>query len=176
MAGPARLLLLLAASAALGGCVLPGPALYLTGEQQELEQAMAGTPVQVVRKGDAVLLRMPNDVTFAVDRAEVASAFAPVLDAMAEVIARYPETEVRVTGHADSTGTEAHNQALSERRAASVGAALAAKGVARARLAMNGEGENAPIASNETEEGRAENRRVEVVVQPLRLAEAAPTP
>jgi len=161
-------LLLALTAMALSGCVLPGPALHMDGEQQELEQRMAGTSVKVIRKGDAIILRMPSDVTFAVDRAEIAPDFFPVLASMAETIAKYADTNVQVTGHADSTGTEEHNQALSERRAASVGAFLAGKGVQRPRLILAGRGENSPIASNETEEGRAENRRVEVVLEPLR--------
>jgi len=173
MTRPAALLLALAALS-LGGCVLPGPALYMTGEQQELEQRMAGTSVKVIRKGDAIILRMPSDVTFAVDRAEIAPDFFPVLASMAETIAKYADTNVQVTGHADSTGTDEHNQALSERRAASVGGYLAGEGVERSRLVMAGRGENSPIASNETETGRAENRRVEVILEPLKPQPVAP--
>lgn len=161
----AMLAVLLAALPALGGCLLPGPSLYQEGQQEELQRRLAGTLVQVIRKGDMVILRMPSDVTFAVDRAEIARSFHPVLDIMAEVIAKDPDGHVQVTGHADATGTEAHNQGLSERRAAAVSAYLTGKGVGRARVAVEGLGENAPIASNETEEGRAMNRRVEVVLQ-----------
>ena len=170
---PFQILPILAAASLLGGCVLPGPALQLAGQQEELERQLAGTPVKVIRKGDALILRMPSDVTFAVDRAEVAPAFYPVLAGMASTIAKYSDTRVEVTGHADSTGTEAHNQGLSERRAASVGAVLASQGVGRARLVLSGRGEDSPIASNDIEEGRAANRRVEVVLEPIRPSTGA---
>ena len=174
MTRPVALLAVLAAAFALAGCVLPGPAFYIDGEQHELEQALAGTPVKVIRRGDALILRMPSDVTFDIDRAEISPSFFPILDSMASVIAKYAQTTVEVTGHADSTGTEEHNQVLSEHRATSVGTYLASKGVQRSRIDLDGEGENSPIASNETEEGRAANRRVEVTLQPTVAQVLAP--
>ena len=151
---------------------MPSP--HLTSEQSEFERRLAGTPVKVIRRGDDIILRMPSDVTFQVDRAEIQPAFYPVLDTMSETLVQYGETRVQVTGHADSTGADAYNQALSERRAASVGVYLNRKGVVRARLSMDGQGESAPIASNDTDEGRALNRRVEIVVQPFRPQPGSP--
>jgi outer membrane protein OmpA-like peptidoglycan-associated protein len=164
------------ACAGLAGCVLPAPSPYMSGEDDDIERRFEGMPVTVIRRGDAVILRMQSDVTFAVDRAEIAPSFAPVLATMAEIIGEHPDATVQITGHADSTGAEAYNEALSHRRAASVGAWLARLGVARERLVMTGEGENAPIASNETEEGRAQNRRVEVMLEPVALAQPPDKP
>lgn len=153
---------------ALGGCA----STYVDAEQTELERRLAGTPVKVVRRGDDVILTLPNDVTFAVDRAEIAPAFFPVLNTISEQLAKTPNTRVSITGHADSTGTDTHNQLLSERRAAVVGAYFAYRGLRYDRLTMEGEGERSPVASNDAAEGRALNRRVEVLVQPVRPAPA----
>ena len=87
--------------------------------------------------------------------------------AVALVLKEYNKTSVSVYGHADSTGSDAYNQQLSERRALSVSNYLAAQGVAPARLKAIGFGESSPIADNSTEYGRAANRRVEIVIDPI---------
>jgi outer membrane protein OmpA-like peptidoglycan-associated protein len=170
----AAILTALALASGLAGCILPGPAYYMDGQEAELRRALAGTPVRVIRKGDAIILRMPSDVTFAFDRADLDPAFHPVLTTMAQTIAKYGQTRVQVSGHADAMGSDAYNLALSERRASTVGAFLEARGVQHSRLALAGYGENSPIASNDTEEGRATNRRVEVMLQPMSVEAIAP--
>lgn len=140
---------------------------YMDKQQAELRRDLAGTGIDVQRQGDNIILDMPSDVTFGVDRAEVQSQFYPTLDKVAAALTRYPQTMIDVVGHADSTGAAGYNQTLSERRAGSVADYLMNRGVIRDRLFVAGRGETQPIASNATESGRARNRRVEVIVRPF---------
>ena len=110
---------------------------------------------------------MPSGITFATDSANVQPQFRPTLDQVADVLSEYEQTYIDVYGHTDSTGTDAYNQTLSERRARSVADYLTAQGVNSARIATRGYGETQPIASNDTEASRSENRRVEIKVVPL---------
>lgn len=98
----------------------------------------------------------------------IESRFYAPLDQVSETLNRYPQTVIDVVGHADSTGPDGYNQALSERRASSVATYLVSRGVLRDRLYVAGRGEGEPVASNATEGARAQNRRVEVVVRPFR--------
>ncbi|MFN3521303.1 MAG: OmpA family protein [Phenylobacterium sp.] len=140
---------------------------YMDRQQAQLRAQLAGSGVDVQRQGDNIILNMPSDVTFAVDQADIQSRFYPVLDELAQTLNQYPQTTIDVIGHADSTGADAYNQALSERRASSVASYLVSRGVLRDRLYVAGRGESQPIASNDTEAGRAQNRRVEVILRPL---------
>lgn len=139
---------------------------YMDQQQAALERELSGTGVGVTRVGNDIILNMPSDVTFAYDRAEIDARFYPVLDDVARVLNEYPATYVDVIGHADSTGSDEYNQGLSERRAGSVAGYLISRRVLRDRLYVAGMGERRPIASNATEEGRARNRRVEIVLRP----------
>lgn len=141
---------------------------YMDKQQAELRRELAGSGVDVERRGDDIVLRMPSDVTFGVDQADIQSRFYPVLSDVADSLQRYPQTLIDVAGHADSTGPDDYNQALSERRAASVADYLISRGVLRDRLYVAGHGETRPIASNASEQGRAQNRRVEVTLRPFR--------
>lgn len=140
---------------------------YMDKQQAQLREQLAGSGVDVQRQGDNIILNMPSDVTFAVDRSDIEARFYPTLDKVADTLVQYPQTTIDVIGHADSTGDAAYNQALSERRASSVASYLVSRGVLRDRLYVAGRGETQPIASNDTVEGRAKNRRVEVVLRPL---------
>jgi outer membrane protein OmpA-like peptidoglycan-associated protein len=140
---------------------------YMDRQQAQLRAQLAGSGVDVQRQGDNIVLNMPSDVTFAVDQSDVQARFYPTLDQVADTLNQYPQTVIDVIGHADSTGADAYNQALSERRAASVASYLVSRGVLRDRLYVAGRGETQPIASNDTPEGRTQNRRVEVVVRPF---------
>ncbi|RAK64974.1 OmpA family protein [Phenylobacterium kunshanense] len=141
---------------------------YMDRQQAELRRDLAGSGVDVERRGDDIVLNMPADVTFAVDQSDIQSRFYPALDQLAETLNRYPQTLIDVVGHADATGPDDYNQSLSERRAASVASYLVSRSVLRDRLFVAGRGESQPIASNATETGRAQNRRVEVVLRPFR--------
>ncbi|MBR0552323.1 OmpA family protein [Stakelama marina] len=153
--------------AGIGGLAGAGIGAYMDKQERELRQRTAGTDVQVVRQGDDLLLRMPSGITFATDSSTVQPQFKPTLDQVSQVLAQYPKTYVDVYGHTDSTGSEAYNQALSERRAQSVADYLSSHGVNPARIGTRGYGETQPIASNDTEEGRAANRRVEIKLVPI---------
>lgn len=153
--------------AGIGGLAGAGIGAYMDKQERELRQRTAGSDVEVVRQGDDLLLRMPSGITFATDSANIQPQFRPTLDQVSEVLADNPKTFVDVYGHTDSTGTDSYNQALSERRARSVADYLSGHGVNAARIGTRGYGETQPIASNDTEEGRAANRRVEIKVVPI---------
>ena len=141
---------------------------YQDRQERALRERMAGTGVDVVRQGDNITLNMPDNITFGFDRSDLQPQFYPVLDRVAATLNEYNQTVVEVAGHTDSKGTDAYNQALSERRAASVGNYLMSKGLMRDRFILVGAGESRPIASNDTEAGRAQNRRVEITLVPIR--------
>jgi outer membrane protein OmpA-like peptidoglycan-associated protein len=136
---------------------------YMDAQYQNLRQRLGGTGVGVERVSESqILLRFPADLTFDVDHSDVKSQFVPTLNDVAGVLRDYPQTTVDVYGHADSTGADDYNQALSERRALAVASILINGGVIRQRVIATGFGETQPIADNSTEAGRARNRRVEV--------------
>jgi len=141
---------------------------YQDRQERALRERMAGTGVDVVRQGDNITLNMPENITFGFDRSDLQPQFYPVLDNVAATLREYNQTIVEIAGHTDSKGTDAYNQALSERRAASVGNYLMSKGLMRDRFILVGAGESRPIASNDTEAGRAQNRRVEITLVPIR--------
>jgi outer membrane protein OmpA-like peptidoglycan-associated protein len=135
--------------------------------EAELRAQLEGTGVSVTRAGDQIVLNMPSDVTFGVDQDQVRSDFYPVLNSVAVVLRKYNRTLVDVYGHTDSTGSDRYNFDLSQRRALSVANYLNAQGVDQRRFAVSGFGKTRPIASNDTERGRAANRRVEIQLSPL---------
>lgn len=141
---------------------------YQDRQERALRERMAGTGVDVVRQGDNITLNMPENITFGFDRSDLQPQFYPVLDRVASTLGEYSQTVVEVAGHTDSKGTDQYNQALSERRAGSVGNYLTSKGVMRDRLIVIGAGETRPVASNDSESGRAQNRRVEITLVPIR--------
>jgi outer membrane protein OmpA-like peptidoglycan-associated protein len=152
-----------AAGAIAGGSV----GYYMDKQEAKLREQMAGTGVDVVRNGDNITLDMPGGVTFAFDSADLNSQFYPVLDKVAGTLGEYNKTVIEVAGHTDSVGSASYNQQLSERRANSVAAYLSSRGVDRSRMVTIGAGKDHPVASNETEEGRAQNRRVEITIVPV---------
>jgi len=150
---------------AIGGAAIGS---YMDRQEREIRERTAGTDVEVIRQGDDLILSMPSGITFDTDSSTVQPQFRPTLDKVADVLDRYNQTYVDVYGHTDSTGSDAYNQALSERRADAVASYLSMRGVESARLEALGYGETQPIASNDTVEGRAQNRRVEIKVVPVR--------
>jgi outer membrane protein OmpA-like peptidoglycan-associated protein len=140
---------------------------YQDRQEAELRRQMAGTGVDVVRQGDNITLNMPSNVTFDFDSSSLKPQFAPVLDDVARTLSQYNQTVVEVAGHTDSVGTDQYNQSLSERRANSVAAYLGSHGVLQQRMITVGAGESRPIASNDSESGRAQNRRVEITLVPV---------
>ena len=152
--------------AGVGALAGAGVGAYMDKQQAQLRAQLADTGVTVTRQGDNIVLNMPSDVTFAFDRSDIQPQFYKVLDEVSGTLNQYPSTTIDVVGHADSVGTDVYNQALSERRASSVASYLTTRGVLPARLYVAGMGERQPIASNDTEAGRAQNRRVEIILRP----------
>ena len=140
---------------------------YQDRQEAALRSQLAGTGVDVVRDGDNITLNMPGAITFGFDSSALQPQFRPVLDDLAVTLNEYNQTIVEVAGHTDSVGDAAYNQTLSEQRAATVANYLAGRGVIRDRMITIGAGETRPIASNDTEAGRAQNRRVEITLVPL---------
>ena len=134
-------------------------------QKREMEHATQGTGVAVTQTADnQLMLNIPSDISFAVGRSDIQSNFAPVLDQFAQSLRNNPATEVRIVGHTDSSGSDAVNNPLSVDRAASTRSYLASRGVDSRRITIDGMGERYPIATNDTAEGRARNRRVEIFV------------
>ena len=140
---------------------------YMDRQEADLRRQTAGTGVDVIRQGDEILLRMPAGITFDFDSYAVKPQFQATLNEVAQTLANYPSTIIDVLGHTDSVGSDAYNQRLSEHRAQAVANYLISRGVQPARIATRGYGETMPIADNNTEMGRAANRRVEIKVVPL---------
>ncbi|PWG02326.1 OmpA family protein [Sphingosinicella humi] len=140
---------------------------YMDRQERELRERTAGTGVDVVRQGDEIILNMPSAITFAFDRYDIQPQFRTTLDQVAQTLSAYPSTYIDVYGHTDSVGTDAYNMTLSQNRAQSVASYLTTRGVASARMATQGFGESQPVASNDTEQGRAANRRVEIRIVPI---------
>jgi outer membrane protein OmpA-like peptidoglycan-associated protein len=154
-----------ARNAALGcGAIGAGVGAYMDAQEAELRAELAGSGVQVQRNGDELNLIMPGNVTFNTDEYAIKGEFFPVLDSVAQVLYKFTDTNLVVTGHTDSTGSKDYNYNLSNRRANSVANYLATHGVTQSRLISQGMGPDEPIASNASESGRAQNRRVELQI------------
>lgn len=154
-----------ARNAALGcGAIGAGIGAYMDVQEAELRQQLQGTGVQVQRNGDQLSLIMPGNITFNTNEFALRGEFMPVLDSVGQVLYKYKDTRLTVTGHTDSTGSRDYNYNLSNRRAQSVANYLAARGIDQNRLISQGMGPDQPIASNDSESGRAMNRRVELQI------------
>ncbi|MFC3816119.1 OmpA family protein [Lysobacter sp. GCM10012299] len=153
--------------AGVGG--LAGAAIgnYQDRQERALRDQMAGTGVDVVRDGNNITLNMPSGITFDFDKSNLKPEFYPVLDNVARTLQEYNQTIVEVAGHTDSVGSDAYNQKLSEQRANAVSGYLTSRGLNRDRFIVVGAGETHPVASNDSESGRAQNRRVEITLVPI---------
>jgi len=137
----------------------------LDRQEAELRQQM-GRNVGIVNTGSQLIVTLPQDILFATDSASLTGALQNDLYTLAGSLNRYPETTVNVIGHTDNVGSASYNQALSQRRAQAVSSVLVNAGVAPFRVRSIGRGEDAPVATNLTPEGRAQNRRVEIIITP----------
>ncbi|MCU0903911.1 MAG: OmpA family protein [Tabrizicola sp.] len=124
--------------------------------------------ISVTNTGEFLIVNMPQDLLFAVDSAAVRPDLRADLSAVAASLLRYPNSTIEVIGHTDNTGTVAYNQDLSQRRAVAVASILRESGVPGGRIAAFGRGMDQPVASNQTPAGRAQNRRVEIIIRPTR--------
>lgn len=155
--------------AGIGG--IAGAAVGYTMDKQirELRESTAGSGVDIAPtdNGQAILVNLPEGVTFDVASAALKPQFRTTLDQIAQSLNQYPNSLIDVYGHTDSTGSDAYNQTLSENRARTVANYLTMQGVSGARVRSQGFGETMPIADNMTEEGRRRNRRVEIKIVPI---------
>jgi outer membrane protein OmpA-like peptidoglycan-associated protein len=146
-------------------------------QKQAMETATQGTGVAVTQTPNNELkLEIPSDISFDTGKADIKPALRPVLDKFAQTLVANPVTNVRIIGHTDSTGSDAINDPLSVRRAASARDYLSDRGVAPGRMMIDGRGSREPIADNGTPEGRARNRRIEIFVAETAPAPQAPAP
>jgi outer membrane protein OmpA-like peptidoglycan-associated protein len=153
--------------AGVGALAGGGVGYYMDVQEKKLRDRMAGTGVTVTRMGDNITLNMPSNITFALNSSDLNAQFFNALDGVSMVLKEYDKTVIEVAGHTDSSGSDQYNQALSERRAQAVAGYLGSHGVKTQRLITIGAGEGHPVASNDTEQGRAANRRVELTIVPV---------
>ena len=143
-----------------------GVGAYMDAQERKLREELVGNGVQVARDGDNIRLVMPNSITFEFGQSDLNPSVRPTLNSVVKVLNQYNETNLRVVGHTDSIGSEQANQTLSLKRANSVATYLASQQLPESRMNRVGFGETSPIASNDTEAGRAQNRRVELIIEP----------
>lgn len=141
---------------------------YQDRQERALRERTANTGIDVQRQGDNITLNLPDGITFDFDQATLKPQFYSALNGVASTLAEYNQTMIEVVGHTDNIGSDAYNLQLSKRRADAVAAYLEAQGVQAVRIQTLGAGKAYPIADNSTEAGRAQNRRVEIRVIPLR--------
>ncbi len=154
--------------AGIGALAGGGIGAYQDRQEAELRRETAGTGIDVSRDGDVIKLNLPDGVTFDFAKYDLKPQFYPALNTIASTLKEYNQTIVEVSGHTDSVGSDAANQTLSERRANAVSSYLIGQGVQRERFEVVGMGERYPVANNDTDSGRALNRRVEIRLLPLR--------
>jgi len=140
---------------------------YMDQQEAELRAQLQSTGVSVTRVGNQIILNMPSNITFAVDSATVQPGFNETLVSVGLVLKKFDKTILDVYGYTDNTGTVQHNLDLSQRRAVAVATIISSQGVDQRRIYVSGKGEDSPIASNATETGRSQNRRVEIRISPL---------
>ena len=119
---------------------------------------------EVVRVGEGIVIEFNSKILFGFDQANLTSEAKANLDKLVVILQKYPDTNIEVQGHTDSKGSTSYNQKLSEQRASTVSYYLAGKGIAASRLKIIGFGENLPKYTNDTEDGQAQNRRVEFLI------------
>ena len=154
------------AGAGIGAIAGGGAGYYMDTQEAKLRQQLENTGVSVTRNGDNIVLNMPGNITFEVNKSTLRPDFVDVLNSVALVLKEYKSTMIEVAGYTDSTGSDSYNQLLSQQRAQSVTNILIRDGVEPVRIDTVGYGKSRPIASNDTPEGRQQNRRVELTLLP----------
>jgi len=161
--------------AGIGGIAGGAYGYTLDKQIKQLKEQTAGSGVDVtpVDNGQAILVNLPEGVTFDVGSYSLKPEFRATLDKVADSLKQYPDSLIDVYGHTDSTGSDAYNQTLSENRARTVANYLQMQGVNPARIRSQGYGETMPVTDNATEEGRRKNRRVEIKIVPVTQEDVA---
>jgi outer membrane protein OmpA-like peptidoglycan-associated protein len=131
-------------------------------QAKEIENSIPGA--EVIPAGEGIIVKFDSGLLFEFGKATLSSAAKQNIDNLAASLNKYPNTDILVVGHTDAVGSDAVNDRLSLERANSVSSYAASKGVSNGRLRTSGKGKNEPIASNDTDDGRAQNRRVEIVI------------
>ena len=131
-------------------------------QAKEIESKVPGAKVE--RVGEGIVVEFSDKVLFAVNKSDLSGTAETNLEKLAAVLKQYPDTDIEIQGHTDNTGADDYNMKLSERRAGAVATSLRAKGIAPGRVATKGFGKTAPVATNDTEAGRAQNRRVDFLI------------
>lgn len=149
-----------------GAAIGAGIGSVLDRQEAELNAAIGGSGARIINTGSQLIVSLPEAITFDIESAVVKPNSVANITAIARNLQDFPNSAVQVIGHTDNTGTEAFNQDLSVRRASAVSNILISNGVNPGRVAVIGQGERAPIASNATPAGREQNRRVEIVITP----------
>ena len=157
-------------SALACGAIGAGVGGYMDYQEKKLREQLQGTGVLVERQGNQIKLTMPENVTFATNSYALSPQAQSSLEQAAQTLATYVDTTITIVGHTDSTGNDSINNPLSYNRAQSVANYLNQRGVAATRMSVSGQGSRQPIASNATEVGRAQNRRVELLINPTQAA------
>lgn len=152
--------------AAAGTAVGAGAGYYFDRQEAQLRAKLEGTGVRLQRQGDNLNLIMPGNITFMTNSSEISNQFYPVLDSVGTVLKDFDKTSIDIAGYTDSVGSFEHNQQLSEARASSVASYLVRSGVHHGRIQARGFGERYPVAPNDNEMGRSQNRRVEIQIRP----------
>ena len=153
--------------AGIGALAGGGVGVYMDQQESKLRKQLQNTGVSVTRVGDNIVLNMPSNVTFDSGQADVKPNFYETLNSVALVLREYNQTLVDVIGHTDSDGSDDYNFDLSRRRASAVTQYLGSQQLDANRFSTEGRGEQQPIASNATQVGKSQNRRVEITIQPM---------
>src|SRR3982751_871493 len=153
--------------AGVGALAGAGVGAYMDKQEAKLRAQLQGTGVSVTRSGNDLILNMPGNITFKTASSDLNSGFYKVLDSVSLVLKEFDKTLIDVEGHTDNVGDDKYNQNLSVQRAGSVGSYLQSHGVNSQRIVTLGAGESRPVASNDTPDGRQQNRRVELKLQPI---------
>ena len=158
------------ARGALIGAAVGAGAGALIGQQidrqEEALRAQRSSQVQIIRQGNQLVVRMPQDILFDVNSATLRPDLQGDICSLAANLQNFPDSTVTVIGHTDSDGSPEFNQNLSQRRAESVAGILLGQGVSAFRIRAFGRGESEPIATNLTPEGKRQNRRVDIIINP----------
>lgn len=152
--------------AVVGGAIGAGIGYNLDQQEADLRRDLDNDDVQITNTGDRLIVSLPQDLLFATDSFAVRSDLENDLYTVAGNLRQYPASTIQIIGHTDSDGDAAYNQTLSERRASAVTGILLDAGVSSARMRAIGRGESQPVASNLSAAGKAQNRRVEIIVLP----------
>jgi outer membrane protein OmpA-like peptidoglycan-associated protein len=154
--------------AAIGGAAGAGAGYYLDNQESKLRAELQGTGVGIKRNGDSIKLIMPGNITFTTNSSDINSSFYSVLNSVSKVFKEYKNTNIAISGHSDSSGDAVKNKSLSLNRAKSVSSYLVSQGVDMRRIEVAGLGSSNPISSNDSENGRSQNRRVEIEIIPIK--------